>query len=99
MTPADDRMTAEEFRAALEIVGETPASFAELLVSLGDGGAHKRRSVERWASGAQDVPRPIRALLQLLVLMIDNAEIGPVQVRAWLEQAVTEDADAIDVAP
>ena len=83
-------MTTDEFRDALEIIGETQASFAELLVDLGDAGDNKQRTVQRWATGATDIPGPIQALLQLLVLMLDNAEIGPADVRKWLADAVKD---------
>ena len=96
----NERMTASGFREALAIIGETPASFAEFLVSLGDVGDHKARTVARWASGALDIPGPIQALLQVLVLLVDQADISPTTLRAWLADAVPADAtEGTNAAP
>jgi hypothetical protein len=92
--PKPDRMTPDGFRAALDVLGETQGSFAELLVGLGDVGADKARTVQRWAAGQQDIPGAIAALLQVLVLLQDNSPFDTAVVRSWLADAVVED-DAV----
>lgn len=88
------RMTPEEFRAALEILGETTSTFAQLLVDLGDSANDKQRTVQRWAAGTQDIPGPVQAVLQLLVLMLDQEQLSPTDVRRWLADAVPDDNSA-----
>lgn len=87
MPTSDGRMTADEFREALDTLGESVTSFAELLVALGDRANDKTRTVQRWAAGTQDIPGPIAALLQLLVLMQDFDAGGTGVVRGWLADA------------
>lgn len=100
MPTENGRMTAAEFLEAIDIIGEKPSSFADLLVALGDAGENKHRTVQRWAAGTLDIPGPVQAVLQLLVLLIDHAEITPVMVRAWLADAVIEDAtEGTDATP
>jgi hypothetical protein len=95
MPTEDGRMTAEEFRDALGVIGETVSGFAELLVALGDRANDKVRTVQRWAAGTQDIPGPVQALLQLLVLLQDVQSITPEDVRRWLADAhVPEENDA-----
>lgn len=91
MPDDNGRMTADVFREALAILGETQSSFADLLVLLGDTGTNKARLVQRWAAGQQDIPGTITALLQLLVLMHDEVGITPANVRKWATEAVEED--------
>lgn len=91
------RMMNAALIEALGIIGETPGSFADLLVALGDVANDKHRTVQRWVAGSQDIPGPVNAILQLLVLMQDNAEITPATVREWLEQAYDEDDSPIPI--
>jgi len=93
--PTDDgRMTAEEFRAALAMVDLSVAAFADLLVALGDRANDKLRTVQRWAAGTQDIPGPVVALLQLMVLLHDVPAITPEMIRVWLANAETEETTA-----
>lgn len=88
--PTDERrMTPEEFCDALEIIGESRANFARLLLALGETGtlASKTRTVQRWATGRQDVPALIPVVMQLLVLGQDHAGITTATVREWLHSA------------
>jgi len=95
MPTPDGRMTADEFREALEMLGESVASFADLLVALGDGANDKVRTVQRWAAGTQDIPGPIVALMQVLVLMQDFATVDTTMLRGWLaESEAMEDGEA-----
>lgn len=87
MPTHDGRMTADEFREALDTLGESVTSFADLLVALGDRANDKTRTVQRWAAGTQDIPGPVVAVLQLLVLMQDVQGITPATVRVWLADA------------
>ncbi len=89
------RMTGEEFRDALSILDMSLGAFADLLVALGDRSNDKLRTVQRWASGQQDVPGAVNALLQLMVLMQDNGAGTPETVRAWLADAAEEDAEEV----
>lgn len=92
--PTDqDRMTADEFRAALDTLDMSVADFARLLDELGDRANDKLRTVQRWASGKQDIPGPVQALLQLLVLLQDVQGITPATVLGWLADAVAEEND------
>lgn len=96
--PTDSgRMTAEEFRAALALLGQTVSTFADLLEALGDGANDKVRTVQRWAAGTQDIPGPIQAILQLLVLLNDVEGITPATIRDWIADA--EPGEETDVAP
>ena len=79
------RMTADEFRAALSDLGETQASFARLLATLGDTAGDKVRTVQRWAVGDRDIPGPITALLTLLLAMRARQGIDTNGVRAWFQ--------------
>lgn len=79
------RMTADEFRDALALVGMSQSAFARFLVEMGDAAGDKERTVQRWATGQQDIPGPILVLLKVLAvttmfseLTIDSiAENGP----------------------
>lgn len=85
MPDANGRMTADEFRAALALLGLSQAAFARFLVEMGDVAGDKERTVQRWATGQQDIPGPIMVLLKVLAvvtifgeLTIDSiAENGP----------------------
>lgn len=89
------RMTSDEFRAALDALELSVATFARLLDELGDRANDKLRTVQRWAAGKQDIPGPVQALLQLLVLMKDVEGITPEVVRGWLADAeAPEENDA-----
>lgn len=94
MPSENRRMTPDEFRAALLVLGETQSSFADLLVMLGDTGGDKARLVQRWATGQQDIPRLVNALLQLLILVKDVEGITPDIVRAWLAAADEQEEPA-----
>jgi|GEM_PF-3368161 len=91
MPTGEKRMTADEFRAALAMVDLSVAAFADLLVALGDRANDKLRTVQRWAAGTQDIPGPVQALLQLLVLINDYENITPEMVIGWLVDGVTEE--------
>ncbi len=95
MPTEQGRMTADEFRAALDLLGLSVSAFAELLVALGDRANDKLRTVQRWAAGTQDIPGPVQALLQLLVLLHDVEGISPEVVRGWVADAeAPEENDA-----
>jgi len=96
MPTSEGRMTSDEFRAALELLGLSVTAFADLLVALGDRANDKMRTVQRWAAGSQDIPGPVQALLQLLVLLHDVEGITPEVVRGWLADAeAPEENDAL----
>lgn len=63
------RLTPDEFRAALSHLGMSMAEFARFLVAAGDSAGDKERTVQRWATGQQDVPGPIAAVLTLLAVV------------------------------
>jgi len=94
MPTGEGRMTADEFRAALAMVDLSVAAFADLLVALGDRANDKLRTVQRWAAGTQDIPGPVVALLQLMVLLHDVPEITPEMIRVWLADAETDEKPA-----
>jgi hypothetical protein len=52
-------MTAAEFRTALDRLGQTQRGFAEFV------GANER-TVRRWATGEQDIPRWVAVMLGLM---------------------------------
>lgn len=103
MPTYDGRMNGEELDAALDTLGLTKRGLVRLLLDLGDAGEikHKHRRVLRMITGEEDVPGLLVAILQLLVLMQDNAGITPDTVRAWLADAVVpgDDTEPADVAP
>lgn len=63
------RLSADELRAALAHLGMSQSEFARLLVAMGDSAGDKERTVQRWATGQQDVPGPIAAVLTLLAVV------------------------------
>ena len=56
-----ERMTSEQFRAAIESVGFSLAGFARI-----SGANH--RTVERWADDQQDIPLWVSVLLRVMWL-------------------------------
>ncbi|MFA9204909.1 MAG: hypothetical protein ACEQSH_00475 [Bacteroidia bacterium] len=80
-------MTSDNFRAALDHVGLTQRQFAKLLSQLGDPGSDRQRKVQRWATGEQDVPGAIAALLGLLVLLHRDNEFVVVEIQGTLADA------------
>jgi len=69
------RMTSDEFRAALALLGLSQSAFARLLVDLGDAAGDKERTVQRWATGQQDIPGPILVLLKVLAVATVFSEL------------------------
>lgn len=65
------RMTADEFRAALERMDETQSSFAALLVDIGGDATVSLRTVQRWAAAQQDIPGLASGIIALLELLND----------------------------
>jgi hypothetical protein len=80
-------MTSDNFRAALDHVGLTQRQFAKLLSQLGDPGSDRQRKVQRWATGEQDVPGAIAALLGLLVLLHRDTPFAVTQIQGMLAEA------------
>lgn len=69
MTDAQGRMTPDEFRAALALLGMSQGEFARFLVEMGDVAGDKERTVQRWATGQQDIPGPVLVLLKVLAVV------------------------------
>lgn len=69
MTESQGRMTPDEFRAALALLGMSQGEFARFLAEMGDAAGDKERTVQRWATGQQDIPGPILVLLKVLAVV------------------------------
>lgn len=76
------RLTPDEFRAALAYLAMSQSEFARFLVAAGDTAGDKERTVQRWATGQQDVPGPIAAVLTLLAVAHQTAGLQDLRVMA-----------------
>lgn len=76
------RMTADEFRAALALLGLSQLAFARFLVEMGDAAGDKERTVQRWATGQQDIPGPILVLLKTLAVVAIYTGMEPAMIAA-----------------
>ena len=75
------RMTADEFRAALALLGLSQSAFARFLVEMGDAAGDKERTVQRWATGQQDIPGPILVLLKVLAVVALYSHLTPASIQ------------------
>lgn len=66
-------MTRDEFRETLDVLGFSQSEFARVVARLG-GGEVPLRTVQRWATGAVEVPVVVSALLNMLLR--EDAEHG-----------------------
>ena len=76
------RMTSYEFRAALALLGLSQSAFARFLVEMGDAAGDKERTVQRWATGQQDIPGPILVLLKVLAVVAIYTGMEPQSIVA-----------------
>ncbi len=77
------RMTSDEFRAALAMLGLSQSAFARLLLELGDVAGDKERTVQRWATGQQDIPGPILVLLKVLAVVVKESLMDLDDIVQW----------------
>ncbi len=88
------RMTSDEFRAALALLGLSQSAFARLLVELGDVAGDKERTVQRWATGQQDIPGPILALLKVLAVVTTNSLLDLDDLLDWAPGILDREAQS-----
>ena len=88
------RMTADEFRAALALLGLSQSAFARLLVELGDAAGDKERTVQRWATGQQDIPGPIMVLLKVLAVVTTNSLLDLDDLLDWAPGILDREAQS-----